>query len=64
MSRINLEYEGLYPVLSLGLVLAIYAVTSLAGGNSLLAAYTAGLVAARTDFYHRRSMARFHAGVA
>ncbi len=64
MSRANLEYEGLYPVLSLGLVFAIYGVTAWLGGNSLLAAYVAGVISARTDFYHRRSMARFHAGVA
>jgi cell volume regulation protein A len=64
MSHADLEYEGLYPVLSLGLVLAIYALCALTGANSLLAAYTAGIVAARDDFFHRRSMARFHAGVA
>ena len=64
MSHADLEYEGLYPVLSLGLVLAIYALCALTGANSLLAAYTAGIVAAREDFFHRRSMARFHAGVA
>jgi cell volume regulation protein A len=64
MTRIDLEYEGLYPVLSLGLVLATLGLTTLAGGNGLLAAYVSGIVAARTNFYHRRAMARFHAGVA
>ena len=48
MSRANLEYEGLYPVLSLGLVFAIYGVTAWLGGNSLLAAYVAGVISART----------------
>jgi len=64
MTRIRLEYEGLYSVLSLGMVLAIYGGTSLLGGNGLLACYVAGAVASRGDFYHRRSMARFHAGLA
>lgn len=64
MSRVQLGYEGLYPVLSLGLVMATYGACSLAGGNGFLALYVAGIIANRTDFFHRRSIARFHAGLA
>src|SRR5690606_36067433 len=33
ITRLNLEYEGLYTILSVGLVLLVYAVSLLLGGN-------------------------------
>jgi cell volume regulation protein A len=64
INRINLEYDGLYTVLSLALMLLTYGGTTLATGNGFLAVYIAGLVIARSDFIHRRSLIGFHDGLA
>jgi cell volume regulation protein A len=64
INRINLEYEGLYPVLSMAYVLFAYAATTLIGGNGFLAVYIVGLVMANLPFIHKRSIARFHDGLA
>lgn len=64
LNRLRLESEGLYPVLTLALVLTTYSATVLAGGNGFLAVYLAGLVMAREDFIHKRSLIRFHDGLA
>lgn len=64
VNRMRLEYEGLYPVLTLALVLLTYSGTTAVGGNGFLAVYTAGLVMGNTDFMHKRSLIRFHDGLA
>ncbi len=60
VNRLRLEYEGLYPVLTIALVLLTYGATDLAGGNGFLAVYLAGIVMRRADFNHKRSQIRFH----
>jgi cell volume regulation protein A len=64
VNRSRLEWEGLYPVLSLGLVVLTYGATAALGGNGFLAVYVAGLVMGNTDFVHRRSLRQFHDGLA
>ncbi len=64
INRLRLEYDGLYPVLTVALVLLTYSVTALLHGNSFLAVYVAGVVVAQRDFIHRRSLIQFHSGVA
>ena len=64
INRLRLEYDGLYPVLSLAVVLCTYGGTALVGGNGFLAVYLAGLVMAQQDFVHKRSLVQFHDGLA
>jgi cell volume regulation protein A len=64
MNRMKLESEGLYPVLSLAWVLLIYSGTAYLKGNGFLAVYVAGIVLGNADFIHKRSVARFHDGLA
>lgn len=64
INRLALKAEGLYPVLTLSLALLTYSTTSLAGGNGFLAVYLAGIVLGNGDFLHRRSLLRFHDGLA
>jgi cell volume regulation protein A len=64
INRLRLEYEGLYPVLTLALALLTYGGTALAGGNGFLAVYLAGIVLGNRPFVHKRSLTRFHDGVA
>lgn len=64
VNRLRLEYEGLYPVLTLSLVLLTYSGSTWLGGNGFLAVYLAGLMMGNRDFIHKRSLLRFHDGLA
>lgn len=64
INRSRLENDGLYPVLTLSLVILVYGLTEFVGGNGFLAVYLAGLVLGNSDFIHKRSLMRFHDGVA
>ena len=64
INRLRLEYDGLYPVLTLSLVLLTYSGSTWLGGNGFLAVYLAGLMMGNSDFLHKRSLTRFHDGLA
>ena len=51
-------------VLTLALVLLTYGGTALLQGSGFLAVYLAGLVMGSSDFVHKRSLIRFHDGLA
>lgn len=63
LNKIKLEYEGLYPVLTLAIVLLIFSATSAVDGSGFLAVYLAGLTMSRHRLIHKRSLSRFHDGV-
>lgn len=63
INKINLEYDGLYPVLTLALVPLIYSATDLFGGSGFLAVYIAGLVLGNSNFIHQRSLINFFDGM-
>ena len=64
LNRIRLEYDGLYPVLTISLVLLTYGGTAWIGGNGFPAIYLAGLVMGNSNFIHKRSLLHFHDGLA
>lgn len=64
INKINLEYEGLYPVLMLGMVILVYALIDLAGGNGFLGVYIAALTIGNGKMVHKKSMIKFFDGVA
>ncbi|MGQ0555109.1 MAG: potassium/proton antiporter [Nitrospiraceae bacterium] len=64
VNRLRLEYDGLYPVLTLSLVLFTYSGSTWLGGNGFLAVYLAGLMMGNSEFVHKRSLIRFHDGLA
>ena len=64
INRLHLEYQGLYPVLTIAVVLFTYGATSMIGGNGFLAVYLLGITMARQNFVQRRTLLRFHDGVA
>lgn len=64
VNHIRLEYDGLYPVLSLALVLFIYGLSSTLQANGFLAVYIAGIVMGNHGFIHKKSLMRFHDGLA
>jgi potassium/hydrogen antiporter len=61
---IKLEYEGLYPVLSVALVVLTYGVTQAVGGSGFLAVYVSGIVLGNRTYLHKRSLTGFHDGLA
>ena len=64
VNRVGLSYEGLYPVLTLTAVLLVYGIAEFVGGNGILSVYVAGLVIGNSHFLHKRSLTRFHDGLA
>ncbi len=64
INRINLGYDGLYPVLVLGIALLTYGTAGVMRGSGFLAVYVAGLIMTREEFIHRRSILRFFDGMA
>ena len=63
-NRIRLEYEGLYPVLSMSLVLLTFGATESLKANGFLAVYLCGMMLNATDFAHKRFVVKFHDGLA
>ncbi len=64
IDRLSLEYEGLYPVMMISLVLLTYSIAAFLKGNGFLAVYLAGLLIARAEFSNKKSIAKFHDGIA
>lgn len=63
INRLNLAYDGLYPVFTLAIVMVIYGIAAWIGGNGFLAVYLAGLIMGNHEFVHKRSIKRFHDGI-
>ncbi|NTU83077.1 MAG: potassium/proton antiporter [Chloroflexales bacterium] len=64
INHIRLQQEGLYVVFTVGLMLLTYSATYLLGGNGFLAVYLAGIVVGNANLVHKRSVLRFHDGMA
>lgn len=64
MRRLHLAVDGLYPFASIAVMLASYSAAATIGGSGFLAAYVGGLAYGNGEFSHRRSLSRFHDGLA
>lgn len=64
INRIRLQQEGLYVVLTVGFTLFTYSAVYLLQGNGFLAVYIAGIVIGNANLVHKRSVLRFHDGLA
>lgn len=64
INRIRLDYDGLYPVLTIALMLFTFSATDFAGGNGFLAVYLLGLYLGNQDLIHKRSIIRAFDGFA
>ena len=64
INRLKLEFEGLYPVVTISLILFTYGVTQALGGSGFLAVYLAGIVLGNGNFLKRKSLILFHDGLA
>ncbi|MCE1247840.1 MAG: potassium/proton antiporter [Firmicutes bacterium] len=63
VNKIKLEYEGLYPVLTLSLVFLTYGLTSYIGGNGFLAVYISGIIVGNSKMIYKKVLIRFHDGM-
>ncbi|MCQ3927903.1 MAG: potassium/proton antiporter [Candidatus Jettenia sp.] len=64
INRLKLGYEGLYPVIMISLVLLTYVIAVFLKGNGILAVYLAGLMLGKAEFPHKKTIIRFHDGLA
>lgn len=64
IKRLKLEYEGLYLVIMISLVLMTYLAAVFLKGNGFLSVYIAGLMLGRAEFPNKRMIMRFHDGLA
>jgi cell volume regulation protein A len=64
LNRLRLDVQGLYPVLTIAVVLFTYGATAMIGGNGFLAVYITGIVMGSRNFVQRRTLMRFHDGIA
>jgi len=64
LNRSNLDYEGLYPVLTLALIFFTYGATAYFDGNGFLAVYVAAIILGNKNFIHKKSIIRFYDGQA
>ena len=64
IKRLKLDYEGLYPVITISLILFTYVIAVLLKGNGILAVYLAGLGLAQAEFPNKKSIMKFHDGLA
>jgi potassium/hydrogen antiporter len=64
INRLQLEFDGLYPVFTVTVVLLTYGLTATLGGSGFLAVYITGLILGNSEFVHRQSLRRFHDGLA
>lgn len=63
LRRLTLQFEGLYPVLTIAIALLVFGSTAVIGGSGFLAVYIAGILIGNARFVHRRSLLSFHDGV-
>lgn len=64
INKLQLDYDGLYPVLTLSLALFTYGASAAIGGNGFLSIYLAGLIMGNSEFLKRRTITSFHEGLA
>lgn len=64
IKRLKLDYEGLYPVITIALVLFTYVLAVFLKGNGILAVYIAGLGLGQEEFQNKKNIMKFHAVIA
>lgn len=62
-NKLKLEFEGLYTVLSLAMVLVIYTTAQVLDGNGFLAVYVAGVVLGNESFVYKKTVILLHDGM-
>ncbi len=64
INKINLDYEGLYPVLLVAIMFFAFSATSFVGGNGFLAVYLSALYLGNQELIHKKQITRWFDGMA
>ncbi len=64
INKINLGFEGLYPVLVISLMFITFSFTDLVGGNGFLAVYLCAVYLGNQDLIHKKTILRMYDGLA
>lgn len=64
INKVQLETEGLYPVLILGMIFFTFSITDVLGGNGFLAVYLSAMVLGNSNFLHKKTVLKFYDGQA
>ncbi|MDQ2986286.1 MAG: potassium/proton antiporter [Armatimonadota bacterium] len=64
INRVRLEYDGLYPIITIASALLSYGATALIGGNGFLAVYVCAVWMGRQAYLHRLTLEQFHNALA
>ena len=64
INRINLSFEGLYPVLVIALMFITFAATDFVGGNGFLAIYVCAVFLGNQDLIHKKTIIKMYDGLA
>ncbi|AFL85612.1 NhaP-type Na+(K+)/H+ antiporter [Belliella baltica DSM 15883] len=64
VNKINLGFEGLYPVLVISLMFITFSFTDLVGGNGFLAVYLCAVYLGNQELIHKKTILRMFDGIA
>ncbi|MBF6607409.1 MAG: potassium/proton antiporter [Flavobacterium sp.] len=64
INRIQLDFEGLYPVLVIALMFITFSATDFMGGNGFLAIYICAVYLGNQDLIHRKTIFKMYDGLA
>lgn len=64
INRINLDFEGLYPVLVIALMFITFSVTDFVGGNGFLAIYICAVFLGNQYLIHKKTILKMYDGLA
>ena len=63
INRIDFEYDGLYYVIGIGMVILVFGGGESLEGNGFMAVYVAGMVMGNHRYVYGKSLKRFHDGI-
>ena len=64
INKLKLDFDGLYPAITIGTVFLVFGGSHAIGGNGFLAVYVAGLALGSRNFVHRIGLIQFHDALA
>lgn len=64
INNIQLDYEGLYPVLVIALMFVTFSATDFVGGNGFLAIYICAVYLGNQDLIHKKTIYKMYDGLA
>ncbi len=63
INKVKLDYDMLYPTLTLSVIILAYSATNFIHGNGFLAVYIAGIILGNKNFIHKKSLIKFYEGI-